>query len=94
MLTDQAIDRAHQRKLLGNSPCSPDKYSVGDEVIWELLLDHMKDDLIVVTRDRTFHNNRSLLSEEYRRRTGKTLLLVTEEFAEALQAIGQVRRKS
>ena len=54
----------------------------------------MKDDLIVVTRDRTFHNNRSLLSEEYRRRTGKTLLLVTEKFAEALQAIGQVRRKS
>ena len=31
-LTDQAIDRAHRRKLLGNPPCSPDKYSVVENV--------------------------------------------------------------
>jgi rRNA-processing protein FCF1 len=92
-LTDQAIDRAHRRKLLGNPPCSPDKYSVGDEVIWELLLEHMKDDLIVVTKDHTYRDNLSLLREEYQQRTGKTLLLVTEEFSEALKAIGQVPTK-
>ena len=89
-LTDQAINRAHRRKLLGNPPCSPDKYSVGDEVIWELLIENMKEDLIVVTKDCTFHENLSLLSEEYQQGTGRTLLLVTEKFSEALKTIGQV----
>ncbi|CEF49241.1 unnamed protein product [uncultured bacterium] len=89
-LTNEAIDKAHRRKLLGNPPCSPDKYTVGDEVIWELLLENMKDDLIVVTEDRTFHENLSLLSEEYKTRTGRKLLLVTEKLSEALETIGQV----
>ena len=88
-LTDQAIDKAQRRKLLGNPPCSPDKYSVGDEVIWELLLEHLSEDLIVVTKDHTFHENISLLSEEYQQRTGRKLLLVTEKFSEALKTIGQ-----
>jgi hypothetical protein len=92
-LTDQAIDRAHRRKLLGNPPCSPDKYSVGDEVIWELLIENMKEDLIIVTKDYTFHENLSLLTEEYQQRTGRTLLLVTEKFSEALKTIGQAPTK-
>jgi hypothetical protein len=92
-LTDQAIDRAHRRKLLGNPPCSPDKYSVGDEVIWELLIENMTEDLIVVTKDHTFHDNLSLLSEEYQQRTGRKLLLVTETFSVALETIGQAPTK-
>jgi len=92
-LTDQAIDMAHRRKLLGNPPCSPGKYSVGDEVIWELLLGNMKEDLIVVTRDNTFHDNLSLLREEYQHRTGRTLLLVTDMFSKALKTIGQAPSK-
>jgi rRNA-processing protein FCF1 len=88
-LTDQAIDKAHRRKLLGNPPRSSERYSVGDEVIWELLLDGLKEDLIVVTKDRTFHENLSLLSEEYGQRTGRKLLRVTEKFSEALKGIGQ-----
>lgn len=88
-LTDKAITRAHHRKLLGNPPSSPDKYTVGDEVIWELLLDNVMDDLIIITRDATYHNNVSLLSDEYQRHTGKKLLLVTETFEEAFEAIGQ-----
>jgi PIN domain len=92
-LTDQAVDKAHRRKLLGNPPSSPDKYSVGDEVIWELLLANLKEDLIVVTKDHTFHENLSLLSEEYEQRTGRKLLLVTETFSEALETIGQAPTK-
>jgi hypothetical protein len=88
-LTNQAIERAHRRKLLGNPPCSPDKYSIGDEVNWELLIENMKDELIVVTKDHTFHENLSLLSEEYHHQTGRTLLLVTEKFSDALTRIGQ-----
>jgi rRNA-processing protein FCF1 len=92
-LTDEVIERAHRRKLLGNPPCSPDKYTVGDEVIWELLIENMKEDLIVVTKDHTFHENVSLLSEEYYQRTGSRLLLVTEKFSEALETIGQAATK-
>jgi hypothetical protein len=88
-LTNEAIDRAHRRKLLGNPPCSPDKYTVGDEVIWELLIENMKDDLIVVTEDHTFHENLSLLKEEYQQRTGSKLLLVTEKLSEALETSGE-----
>ena len=69
--------------MLGNPPCSPDKYTIGDEVIWELLIENMKEDLIIVTKDYTFHENLSLLTEEYQQRTGRTLLLVTEKFSEA-----------
>ncbi|WP_437761863.1 PIN domain-containing protein [Sorangium sp. So ce764] len=88
-LTDEAIKAAQRRKLLGNPPCSPDKYSVGDEVIWELLIGGLKEDLIVVTKDQTFHENFSLLSEEYQQRTGHRLLLVTEKYSGALKAVGQ-----
>jgi hypothetical protein len=34
-----------------------------------------------------------LLSEEYQQRTGRTLLLVTEKFSEALKTIGQAPTK-
>ncbi len=88
-LTDQAVDRAHRRKLLGNPPRSSDKYSIGDEVIWELLLENLKEDLIIVTEDHTFRENLSLLKEEYERRTGSKLLRVTKKLSEALKAIGQ-----
>ena len=71
----------------------PDKYSLGDEVIWELLIEHLNEDLIVVTKDHTFHDNLSLLGEEYQQRTGKKLLLVTERFSEALKVIGQAPSK-
>jgi hypothetical protein len=39
--------------LLGNPPSSPDKITIGDEVIWELLLAKLREDLIVVTGDGT-----------------------------------------
>src|SRR5262249_41383177 len=92
-LSDQAIRLAQRRKLLGNPPCSPDKHSVGDEVIWELLIGSLKEDLIIVTKDHTFHDNLSLLREEYQHRTGHRLLLVTEKFSEALKTIGQAPTK-
>jgi hypothetical protein len=92
-LTNEVIERAYRRKLLGNPPCSPDKYTVGDEVIWEMLIENMKDDLIVVTEDHTFHDNLSLLGEEYRNRTGRKLLLVTKNLGEALKTIGQAPSK-
>jgi rRNA-processing protein FCF1 len=88
-LTDAVIAAAHRRKLLGNPPSSPDKYTIGDEVIWEMLLANMQDDLIVLTRDHTFHENLSLLAEEFNKRTGRRLILVTRTLSEALKKVGE-----
>ena len=88
-LNQAVIATAHRRKLLGNPPSSPDKYTVGDEVIWEVLLANVKEDLIIVTDDETYPENFPLLAEEYHQRTKRKLLLVTERFDHALKAIGQ-----
>lgn len=87
-LKDVAIEKAHRRKLLGNPPCSPDKYTIGDEVIWELLLE-LKEDLIIVTRDSTYDNHFPILRDEYKDETGHNLLLVTGKLSEALKKIGE-----
>lgn len=92
-VTPELVNRAHQRKLLGNPPTSPDKYTVGDEVTWESLLEHLKDDLIVVSRDRTFSDNFVLLAREFQERTGKQLILVTGRVADALRRIGETPSK-
>ena len=89
IVDDEAIRKAHNRKLLGDPPTSKDKYTIGDEVIWELLLFHMKEDLIIVTRDSTFKDNLPFLSAEYKDRTKKKLLLVTDTFSTALAKVGE-----
>ena len=86
---DELVDKAYRRKLLGTPPTSPNKKTVGDELIWELLLANMKEDLIVVTGDLTFLENKALLQGEFSSKTGKTLRLITEEFSSALKAAGK-----
>jgi predicted nucleic acid-binding protein len=86
-LDEQTISFAHRRKLLGNPPNSEDKHTIGDEVIWELLIRRMKDDLILLTRDGAFIKNESVLAEEYKERTGKELF-VTDKLSKALENLG------
>ena len=88
-LKDVAIEKAHRRKLLGNPPCSPDKYTIGDEVIWELLLE-LKEDLIIVTTDSTYDDNFPILRDEYKDKTGRNLLLITDKLSEAVKKIGEI----
>lgn len=64
-MSDEAFNRANRRKLLGNPPTSPDKHSIGDEVIWEVLMEHVSGDLIMVTRDKNLLKNQSLMKEEF-----------------------------
>jgi predicted nucleic acid-binding protein len=40
-----ALQKAQERKLLGEPPTSPGKHTVGDEIIWETLLALCPDDL-------------------------------------------------
>lgn len=87
--SDELVDKAFRRKLLGNPPTSSGKHTIGDELIWELLLANKKEDLVVVTGDRSFLDNKALLQEEFSSRTGKTLKDITEKFSSALKTAGK-----
>jgi hypothetical protein len=86
--SDAIFNRAQRRKLLGNPPCWPDQYTIGDEIIWELLLG-LKDDLIVVTRDKTYEENFPVLVDEYQQVTKHKFLLVTDKLSEAGEILGE-----
>jgi predicted nucleic acid-binding protein/uncharacterized protein with PIN domain len=90
---DPLIERARRRKLLGQPPTSPDKHTIGDELIWESLLTWKDDDLVVVTRDKSFLDNRAILKGEYESATGKRLIELTESLAAGLKATGQKAEK-
>jgi uncharacterized protein with PIN domain len=86
--TEMAIERARRRKLLGEPPTSPDRHTIGDELIWETLLAGCQEDLIVVSRDRTFLDNTGLLKSEYEATGYRRLILVTQNLSDALAKIG------
>jgi predicted nucleic acid-binding protein len=44
-----SIEKAKTRKLLGEPPTSPDKYTIGDELIWETILESCREDLIILS---------------------------------------------
>jgi len=88
--TESHVMQAHRRKLLGNPPKSERKTTIGDEVIWEMLLELLEgldEDLILVTQDNTYRNHITYLREEYRERTGKTLF-VEDSISESLYRMG------
>lgn len=84
--TEELIARAHRRKLLGNPPKSAGTDTIGDELIWETLLENLAEDLIVVTRDRTYRHHTAYLVQEYRERTGGSLT-VTDRISDALKLV-------
>jgi hypothetical protein len=84
------VMRAHRRKLLGNPPKSERKETIGDEVIWEMLLELLEgldEDLVLVTQDNTYRNHITYLREEYTERTGRTLF-VEDSISAALDRMG------
>lgn len=86
--TDELVTRAHRRKLLGNPPKSTGTDTIGDELIWETLLASIEEDLIFVTRDRTYRNHTAYLAREFRERTGSTLT-ITDRISDALALVGR-----
>lgn len=87
--TDIAIEKAKRRKVLGDPPSSPDKHTIGDELIWETLLEGCEGDLIVVSRDHTFHDHFGILKKEFEAKPGRSLRMVTRRLRDALDAIGE-----
>jgi hypothetical protein len=86
--TDALVAKAHRRKLLGSPPTSPDKHTVGDELIWEAILGGCDDDLMIVSKDKTFKNNVALLAKEYSSATGRTLAVV-ETLGAGMKLVGK-----
>ncbi len=86
--TEEHVERAHRRKLLGNPPKSEKKDTIGDELIWEMILGHTADDLIFITRDATYRNHITFLTTEYRRETGYTLT-INAALSFALRQVGK-----
>ena len=87
--TNEIIDLANRRKLSGNPPTS-DKYTCGDEIIWESLLSYemeQKEDLIIVSNDKTFAKNSEFLIAEYKRKVEKTLVLCNN-ISDAYRVVG------
>lgn len=87
--SNEIIDLASRRKFAGNPPTS-DKYTCGDEIIWESLLSYEtehKEDLIFVSKDKTFSNNREFLCNEYNTKTGK-VLTICQDIMVAYRIIG------
>lgn len=85
--TPEIIERAEKRKKLGNPPAS-DKYSIGDEINWETVLENVKEDIIIVGRDSTYANNFSFLQRDFHKRTGFFIQTLTKSIFEALILIG------
>jgi predicted nucleic acid-binding protein len=86
--TEEIINKAHKRKLIGNPPTTADKYSIGDEINWEIILNNVKEDIIIVGRDNTFRDNFSFLQKDFHRHTGKFIVKLTDRITEALQDAG------
>lgn len=86
--SDALIQKAFFRKLSGNPPISPKQDSIGDEIIWESILEHVNDNLILVTRDGTYKAHSTFLTEEYRERTGRSLSIF-DKMSDALKKVGE-----
>jgi len=62
--TNDIIYKANNRHLLGNPP-GTDKVTIGDEIIWESILQELKEDLIIVSNDNSFIENEDFLKREF-----------------------------
>ncbi len=87
MRSEDTYNKAIKRKYEGNPPTS-DKYSIGDEINWEIVLANLMDDIVIVGRDSTYTENYNFLRQEYHRATGHFIIKLTNTISDALKTIG------
>jgi len=92
-VTEDIINRAHNRYLRGNPPKSNKSDAIADEIIWELILSNISDDLLIVTGDQTYSDHKTFLKREFSIITGKELS-ITNKLADAIKIIGQIPSKA
>jgi len=85
---EKAYNLALKRNRLGGLPRSDNKYlTICDEYFWESLLLNSKDNIIFVTRDKTYLDNQKILIEEFKKKTGKSIKFM-ELVSTALKELG------
>lgn len=87
MTTSEILNNANKRKLIGNPPTS-NKFSIGDEINWEIILANATGNIVIVGRDNTYTNNISFLQRDFHKNTGFEILKVTDSITSALTEIG------
>lgn len=85
--TDEIISKAVKRKNIGNPPTS-NKFSMGDEINWEIILANIQEDIILVGRDNTYVNNFTFLQKDFHKQTGYNVVDLTERISVALEKAG------
>nr|WP_228526584.1 PIN domain-containing protein [Flavobacterium sp. LC2016-13] len=85
--TDEIIGKAVKRKNIGNPPTSS-KFSLGDEINWEIILANIQEDIILVGRDNTYTNNLAFLQKDYHKQTGYDIIDLTDRISVALDIAG------
>ncbi|VEF46950.1 Uncharacterised protein [Bacillus freudenreichii] len=89
-INEEIIRRARNRQLLGNPP-GTNSVTIGDEVIWESILECVNEPFILVTNDKTFIRNEAFLSEEFKAKKGYNLIGIVEKISEAIKVIVKKR---
>jgi hypothetical protein len=90
-IDDNIVRKAHVRKLRGIPPSSGKRDTIGDEIIWEALLQDCREDLAIVTNDSDFLLHKVMLQEEYRSAThGYILHDVTSDLDSVLTRFGDL----
>lgn len=87
---EKLIAKAKTRKILGNPPISPDRHSVCDELLWEELLEFCDEDLIIVSNDKTFTENKKILRDEFASVNDGKNLTIVKSVSDALKILGAV----
>jgi len=87
---EELITKAKTRKILGNPPISPDRHSVCDELLWEELLEFCDEDLIIVSNDKTFTENKKILRDEFASINHGKNLTIVKSVSDALKVLGAV----
>ncbi|WP_125717893.1 PIN-like domain-containing protein [Flavobacterium ustbae] len=85
--TDEIINKAIKRKNIGNPPTS-NKFSIGDEINWEIIIANIHEDIILVGRDNTYTNNLTFLQKDFHKQTGYNVVDLTERISVALEKAG------
>lgn len=89
---EEVYNLAIKRNNLGGVPRSEKSgfksLTVCDEYIWESLLSTSDYDLVFVTKDSTYLDNKNILSEEYKKKTGCNVFFI-KYVSEALKIIGE-----
>lgn len=86
---EELIAKAKVRKILGNPPTSPDRHSIGDELLWEEIINCCDENLVIVSKDKTFTENKKVLMDEFSNVHPQKNLAIVKTVSEALKILGK-----